>query len=253
MAQTLEELAEHTEVHLLPRATYELVEGPGLVYIASPRAANVHPYRLEDVPAAVAWSRDESRRRGHKEIGWWVGWRSEPAGLGEELLRSGLQRDEDVPTLIGMTCAAATPDEPSVEIRRVETLEDYVAALEVDWRVWKHSDEEIAERREIEVSRYDAIAAMGNVHHFSASLDGQRVGFGRAIDMDGAVALFGGSVLPEARGRGVYRALVRARWEHAVARRTPVLVVQAGAMSAPVLAGLGFAAHGEIELYLDRL
>jgi GNAT superfamily N-acetyltransferase len=253
VAPTLEELAEHTEVHLLPRATYELVERPGFVYIAGPRAANVHPYRLEEVPAAVAWSRDESRRRGHKEIGWWVGWRSEPAPIGDQLLGCGLVRDPDAPTLTGMTCTEATPTEPSVEIQRVENFEDYVAALQVDWRVWKLTEKEIAERQEIEVRRYDAIAAMGNVHHFSALLDGVRVGFGRAIDMDGAVALFGGSVLPEARGRGVYRALVRARWEHAVARDTPTLVVQAGSMSAPVLAGLGFAAHGEIELYIDRL
>jgi GNAT superfamily N-acetyltransferase len=91
------------------------------------------------------------------------------------------------------------------------------------------------------------------VHHFAALLDGRRVGFGRAIDMPTAVALFGGAVLPEARGRGVYRALVHARWEHAVARGTPTLVVQAGPMSAPVLAGVGFERHGEISLFMDRL
>jgi len=71
--------------------------------------------------------------------------------------------------------------------------------------------------------------------------------------MDDGVALYGGAVLPEARGHGVYRALVRARWEHAIGRGTPLLVVQAGPMSRPVLAGLGFEAHGEIELYCDRL
>ena len=63
----------------------------------------------------------------------------------------------------------------------------------------------------------------------------------------------GGAVLPEARGRGVYRALVRARWDHAVERADTPLVVQAGAMSAPVLAGLGFERHGEIRLFVDRL
>jgi GNAT superfamily N-acetyltransferase len=71
--------------------------------------------------------------------------------------------------------------------------------------------------------------------------------------MDGGVALMGGAVLPEARGRGVYRALVHARWLHAAARGTPLLVVQAGHMSAPVLDGLGFESHGQIHLYVDRL
>ena len=60
-------------------------------------------------------------------------------------------------------------------------------------------------------------------------------------------------MLPEARGRGAYRALVRARWEHAAERGTPLLVVQAGAMSGPVLTRLGFETHGELGLLVDRL
>jgi predicted acetyltransferase len=50
----------------------------------------------------------------------------------------------------------------------------------------------------------------------------------------------GGAVLPEARGRGAYRALVRARWDDAVARGTPALTVGAGPMSEPILRRLGF-------------
>ena len=71
--------------------------------------------------------------------------------------------------------------------------------------------------------------------------------------MDGGVALMGGAVLPEARRSGVYRALVHARWEHAARRGTPLLVVQAGRMSAPVLDGLGFVRHGDVRLFVDRL
>jgi GNAT superfamily N-acetyltransferase len=66
------------------------------------------------------------------------------------------------------------------------------------------------------------------------------------------VALMGGAVLPAFRGRGVYRALVRRRWDHAIARGTPLLVVQAGAMSAPVLDGLGFVRHGDLHLFVDH-
>jgi hypothetical protein len=69
--------------------------------------------------------------------------------------------------------------------------------------------------------------------------------------MHGGVALMGGTVLPEARGRGVYRALVRARWNYAVARGTPLLVTQAGPMSAPILGRLGFETHGELRLLDD--
>jgi hypothetical protein len=38
-----------------------------------------------------------------------------------------------------------------------------------------------------------------------------------------------------------------------VRRGTPLLVVQAGPMSEPILTGLGFESHGELRLYVDRL
>ena len=99
--------------------------------------------------------------------------------------------------------------------------------------------------------RFDA--ELGSVRHWCAWDGGLRVGFARAVDIDGGVVLLGGAVLAEARGRGVYRALVHARWQHAVDRGTPLLVVQAGEMSAPVLDKLGFRRHGEIRLFVDQL
>jgi ribosomal protein S18 acetylase RimI-like enzyme len=253
MEATLEELAEHTEVHLLPRATFETVEREGFVYLAGLRSANLHPYRVENVTAAVEWSRAESHRRGHRDIEWWVGWRAEPDDLADALLELGVVRSADPPTLTGMTTITAPPAAAHIEVRRIETVEDYTDALEVDWEVWQLSAEERVSRRELDFARFDEMHALGTVHHFAAYLDGQRVGFGRAIDMPTAVALFGGAVLEEARGNGVYRALVRARWEHAVARATPVLAVQAGPMSAPILDRLGFRRHGDVRLFIDRL
>jgi hypothetical protein len=45
---------------------------------------------------------------------------------------------------------------------------------------------------------------------------------------------------------------VRARWDDAVARDTPALVVQAGAMSQPILAGLGFDRVATMRVFVDR-
>ncbi|MDX6538487.1 MAG: hypothetical protein QOI71_97, partial [Gaiellales bacterium] len=78
------------------------------------------------------------------------------------------------------------------------------------------------------------------VARFGAWTDGRVCGGGRAIFSPRGVLLAGGSTVAWARGRGVYRALVRARWDAAVARGTPALAVQAGAMSAPILPRLGF-------------
>ena len=249
---SLEELAEETTLHLLPRPSFETIERDGYVYIAGTRNATVHRMRLGDVAEAVAWTRAESQRRGHRDLTWWIGDSATPADLLAQLPELGVIVDREEPMLTGMTATSAPPSAEGVEIRHVETLEDYLAALEVDWEVWQTPEAERAERRVLEAERFEPMQASGVVHHFSAFLDGEHVGFGRAIKTKTAVALFGGSVLPKARGNGVYRALVRARWDHAVERGTPTLVVQAGAMSAPVLARLGFESHGRIHLMVDR-
>jgi GNAT superfamily N-acetyltransferase len=253
MEPTLAQLAEDAAVYLLPRPTFETIERDEFVFIAGTFTGWLHRVRLGDVESVLAWSRVEARGRGLRDVEWWLGWSATPADAGERLLAAGLVPDPDAPVLAGMTCRAAPPIVPAIEVRRVTTLADYQAALEVDWSVWRIDDEERARRHASEIARWEPMRDSGVVHHFSAFLDGTRVGFGRAIDMQGGVALMGGAVLPEARGNGVYRALVRARWDHAAARGTPLLVVQAGDMSRPVLERLGFESHGDIHLYVDRL
>ena len=254
MAATLAELAEDTATYLLAQPDWERVDRGGYVYMAGPRLASVHRVRLAaaDLAAAREEARAESRRRGHRRVEWWLGWSATPPDARERLLAFGLVPDE-VPTLTGMTCSSPPPTVEGVEVRRATTLDEQLETLEVDSEVWQIPDEEREERRALARALWEEPSSSTNVHLFSAFQGGERVGFGRAVDMETGVGLFGGGVLPHARGRGVYRALVRARWEHAVERGTPLLVVQAGAMSAPVLAGLGFVSHGQIQLLVDEL
>jgi predicted GNAT superfamily acetyltransferase len=73
-----------------------------------------------------------------------------------------------------------------------------------------------------------------------------------SIPSDRGVFLIGGAVARWARGRGLYRALVRARWDDAVARGTPTLVTQANpATSSPILRRLGFEQVCEIRRLED--
>ena len=251
MTPTLEDLAEDTAVHLLPRAGFDQIDRGEYFFEAGPLRAAVHRIRLGDVEAAVAWTRNEGRRRAVGTVEWWTGWHAEPADLGERLLALGLAPD-DPPALTGMTCESEPPPGPSeVEVRLIETVDEQLAALEIDWDVWRVPQDERAKRREVERGRFEALRAVSQ--HYAAYVDGQLTGFGRGEFMDAGIALMGGAVRPEARGRGIYRALVHARWEHAVRRGTPLLVVQAGPMSAPILTGLGFESHGELRLYVDRL
>lgn len=249
MEPTVAELAEDAAAHVLPRPGFETIRRDDFFFEAGRHRASMQRLRLDDVEATVAWARDECARRGITRCEWWVGWSATPADLADRLIELGFVPDDEEATLTGMSIDHEPPAAPHVDVRRIETIEQQLAALEVDWEVWNLPEAERVSRRAYEHERFDPT---GTVHHFAAYEDDEPVGFGRAIDMDRGVALMGGAVLPSARGRGVYRALVHARWEHAVARGAPLLVVQAGRMSAPVLTGLGFRSHGTIRLFVDR-
>jgi GNAT superfamily N-acetyltransferase len=87
---------------------------------------------------------------------------------------------------------------------------------------------------------------------YLAYVDGKPVARATGSFSEHGVTLFGGSVLPEARGRGAYRALVRARWDDAVARGTPLAVTDAGSQSRPILARMGFREVCMIRALVDR-
>jgi GNAT superfamily N-acetyltransferase len=75
---------------------------------------------------------------------------------------------------------------------------------------------------------------------FGAWLDGELVATGGATPTSHGMLLWGGSVREDARRRGCYRALTRARWDEAVRRGTPALTVAANDRSGPLLRNLGF-------------
>ena len=83
-------------------------------------------------------------------------------------------------------------------------------------------------------------------------LDGRPVAYAGAIAGPRGLFLTGGVTLLDARGRGAYRALVRARWDEAVRRGTPALVVHAEESSRRVLERIGFQRVGYVvELVSD--
>jgi GNAT superfamily N-acetyltransferase len=88
--------------------------------------------------------------------------------------------------------------------------------------------------------RRDSVAA-GNRRLLLATVHGEPAGSGSLslFPPRGAI-INGGAVRPKFRGQGVYRALVAARLEIARSEGAAGLVVQAGSMSGPILAKLGF-------------
>jgi GNAT superfamily N-acetyltransferase len=104
------------------------------------------------------------------------------------------------------------------------------------------------------MSRWAEYIVPGNPYRrWNALRAGRVVGTAGGVIGDAGINLFGGGVLADARGHGVYRALVRARWEAAVTQGTPALTVQAGRMSRPVLEQLGFVFIDVMATYVDDL
>ena len=170
-----------------------------------------------------------------------TGWQTPRQDLAEALLAAGARLPE--PPLDPTFTALATDREPplveGVDVRRVASFEDHVAGLEimlasVDW-----SEEQAARRRAEAPQRYERRQQRPG-GEWLASIDGRVVAWAAASGGPRGLYLDGGATVPEARGRGCYRALIRARWQHAVERGTPGLTVGAQDSSRPILERCGF-------------
>ena len=199
--------------------------------------------RLDEVIEEV---RATLRERGRTKTQWEVG-SSAPAGLVDALLERGLVYDKDPYAVALVLTHEPPPGPPSAVARRVETFDDLVAACEVQWEAFESSPEEIEEARALLESRWRDSPI---VRH-AVWLDGDLVSTGTAAPTTHGLLLYGGATLSRARGRGAYRALVRARWAHAVSRDTPVLITQGGSMSRPILERLGFEPVGHVHMLVD--
>jgi GNAT superfamily N-acetyltransferase len=212
--------------------------------------------RPERVGAAVEQVRALARDRQRTRVTWWIGDSATPADLEERLLELGLVRSAmpiHEPTYAALALVGP-PEGESGEIvaRRVESFDEFVTAGEITHDAFEHTEEQRASTRDVqpmlyELERQDVTAT------YLAFVDGEPAGSATAVFAEAAVMLLGGATLPHARGRGCYRALVQARWEDAVRRGTPALVVQAGEMSRPILERLGFTQVSELRVLLDEL
>jgi GNAT superfamily N-acetyltransferase len=197
------------------------------------------PDELDDVRAEI---HDHVRQRGRTACSWEVGTHARPADLVERLHALGLVDDEPTSLVIGMVLSEKPAAAPSdVEVRRVGTDDEFYEADRIAAIAFGGPE---PPRRPYEPDP--------NNTTYLAYVDGKPVARGSAAFSEQGATLFAGSTLPEARGRGAYRALVAARWDEAVARGTPVLVTQASPMSRPILGRLGFREVCEIRILVDR-
>ncbi len=192
-----------------------------------------------DVEPLLAEVRE--RIAADKTVTWWIGPSARPPDLHGRLQELGLGEPADRAPLLHCLACTEPPAAGDAEVRRVETFEEFLAATEVMWDAFEAPPERRERDRPHLQGQWDAARAAGVPVTFIAYVDDRPAGVGRSIYSERGVFLIAGSVTPWARGRGVYRALVRARWDDAVTRGTPALVTEAlPDTSYPILKRLGF-------------
>lgn len=221
--------------------------------------ANVSIRRVSgQIAARVAEVRALLTEHGFRRAAWIVADAAEPRGLAALLQEQGLELwDENEGGLERcfrqMALTAAPPGAPDgVRAHPIGTFDDFVAAARIANDAFELSEQD----RKVFDEQQEALWAweerFPGFRTFVAVAEGEVIGSASAIFGRNAVYLVGGSVRADRRGRGGYRALVRARWDAAEAGGTPALTVTAGAMSGPVLDRLGFVTVGEGVVLSDR-
>lgn len=194
------------------------------------------PDELDEVRAEI---HEHIRSRGRTSCSWEIGSSATPGDLVERLEALGLEHDEEF-LRVGMALTGPPAGASEVEVRHAENEEDRRLAAQIGASVFGTPF--------TEPPPPDPSTVV-----YLAYVDGRPVGRATGSFSEHGVNMSGASVLPEARGRGVYRALVHARWDDAVARGTPLAVTDAGSMSRPILARLGFREVCTIRCFIDRL
>jgi len=200
---------------------------------------------------------EEMRTRvpADKEPVWWIGPSARPPDLHDRLQALGLGEPRDRAPLLHALVLTEEPGRPEgIDVDRIDTYERYVAAKELQWNAFSTPEDRRARDRARLRDDFDESQRVGIPLGFLATLDGRPAGTAMAVPSDRGVFLIGGSTAEWARGRGVYRALVRARWEFAVERGTPALITHAVPnTSYPILRRLGFQEVCEIRRVQDRV
>lgn len=234
------------------------------VFVRLPAAlpiAMVSPERIaeSEVDQVVDEVRRFLRAEGRAKAVWFVSEEASPGDLAKRLQMLGM-RPSDVPGVeardAAMVCVEPPPPgPPGVVARRAASFDEFLAAQLVMCDAFEMDDQmrRSSEKRAELLWPVESGNGTGPGATYVALLDGEVVAFAGALYGRSAVYLGGGGTRPDQRGRGAYRALVRARWDAAVERGTPVLTVGAGAMSRPVLERLGFSIVGWADCLLDDL
>ena len=169
-----------------------------------------------------------------------------PRGLADALVARGAAVDETLDVLARPLTALPTlaPDDDQ-EVRWADDVETFVDSVHLNADVFGGRKPARSELERLFATEQTKLRTGGG-GSVVAYLDGVPVGTGGITVAGPDGRLWGGGVLPDARGRGVYRALLAARLDYAVAHGCAMAIVKGRVeTSGPILRRAGFAAYGQ--------
>lgn len=223
-----------------PQPDLRVIERPGWLQIITPsvKTGGLNEVLFSaldehDADSVIDAAIAEYRALG-LEFRWNVGPGSAPADLGERLARRGLVASW------GRAMARSTSAPPEVSGPASEVAEIDATTVDVFTRVmaegWNVEPRSLAEVNARTIAAPDSRQRL-----FLAYRHGEPAAAASYFAFPRSAYLMGGVVLQRHRGRGLYRALVRARLDHARARGISLATSHAReSTSAPILEGMGF-------------
>jgi GNAT superfamily N-acetyltransferase len=185
----------------------------------------------------------ELGRQSAAQVHWQTGPGSSPAGIDQVLTGLGASVNETI-DICGYELDRAFPTDSftqGVSVRSVWTRDDVAQFERTSAQAWGYpppSEQDI-----------DRTFADSTVGCFIGSWRGVPAGAGGYALVGDVARFWGTAVLPEFRGRGVYRGLVHARMADAHNRGAKLALVHARPTSSPILQRLGFAVFGQRKIW----
>lgn len=240
------------EVVVTPRRAFprhpdlRVIERPGWLQIVTPSLKTgglnevIHAQLADDEADATIAAAIAGYRKLGLKFRWGVGPGSTPADLGARLVRAGLVESwgRGMARAIG-DARYAHADIAAVDATNVDTFSQVMAAG------WEMDPGPIAALNRVLLAAPDRRERM-----FLATIDGVPAATASYVAFPRSAFLIGAVVLPAFRGRGLYRALVEARLDHARAHGLPLATSHAReSTSAPMLEHLGFSTVARFPMY----
>lgn len=198
----------------------------------------------KDAAGVLDHAVERTRAWGETKLTFWTNASDDP-DLEEELQRRGAEHIDTVAVFARPIdgIAVEVPDGVIAEV--VRTLEQVREVDAINVPVWNQDplDEDGLRAELAEVM--DGFET-GEGARMLARVDGVAVSTGGCTIIDGFVRLWGAATLPEARGRGAYRAVLAERVRYGAGLGATTAIVKGRiSTSAPILARAGFTHYGD--------